>query len=259
MPGMNEPDNSTEPSANESRFSRRTAIVVGATGLAAVYAVPTWLLDGGGSSGGGVIEQLADITAPTASAATDCVLVRETTEGPYHLDGVMTRRNITEGKKGVPVITKLSVVDASTCKPIQGADVEIWHADASGEYSGFDGSNGGETDTRYLRGHQLTNASGVATFNTIFPGWYPGRSPHVHVKVHVGGQEVHTGQYFFTTALARRVYSSAYYRSRGQGWQRNASDSIYQDAGAKQAILRTRKRGGGKRGYVGYLTMGVNV
>ncbi len=256
---MNETPNSTEPPASDRKFSRRTAIVVGATGLAAVYVVPTWLLDGSSSSNGGVIEQLADVTAPTASAATDCVLVRETTEGPYHLEGVMSRRNITEGKRGVPVITRLSVVDASTCKPIAGADVEIWHADARGEYSGFDGGNGGESDTRYLRGHQKTDASGVATFNTIFPGWYPGRAPHVHVRVHVGGNEVHTGQYFFTTALARRIYSGSNYRSRGQGWQRNAGDGIYQEASGKQAILRTRKRGGGKRGYVGYLTMGVNV
>jgi protocatechuate 3,4-dioxygenase beta subunit len=197
------------------------------------------------------------VTATTADAAVDCVLTPEVTEGPYHLDGVMSRRDITEGKKGVPLRLKLKVVDAKTCTPIKGADVELWHADASGEYSGFDGAGSGTTDTRYLRGHQLTDSSGVATFDTVFPGWYPGRSPHIHLKVHVGGQEVHTGQLFFTTALEKRVYATSRYKSRGQGWTRNSSDNIYKQAGGSSAIARVTKRGG-KKGYSGSLTMGVS-
>ncbi|MGH2907238.1 MAG: intradiol ring-cleavage dioxygenase [Solirubrobacterales bacterium] len=233
-------------------MTRRRAILLGAAGLASVYAVPRWLLDD--NNRGGV---LADITGST-SAAADCVLTPEVTEGPYHIDTALTRMDVREGQKGVPLLLRLSVIDSTTCKAIEGADVEIWHADAEGEYSGFDGDGGGQTATRYLRGHQKTNANGVATFLTVFPGWYPGRSPHIHLKVYAGGNEVHTGQLFFATALAKRVYSSKYYKSRGQGWQRNSADQIYAQAGGRSAVLRTRRRNN-RHGYVGYLTIGVNA
>ena len=76
---------------------------------------------------------------------------------------------------------------------IAGADVEIWHADATGDYSGFDGSGHARSSTRYLRGHQKTDANGrCVIFNTIYPGWYRGRTPHIHLKVHVGGQRSST-------------------------------------------------------------------
>lgn len=237
------------------RIPRRAAILVGAGIVAAAYALPKVLSDKGGEA---LLTKLDGVTSGTASAAMDCVLTPEATEGPYHLEGVMSRRNITEGKKGVPLRLQLKVVDSSTCQPIKDADVEIWHASAAGEYSGFDGSGGGETDTRYLRGHQKTNSSGVATFDTIFPGWYPGRSPHIHLKVHVGGNEVHTGQLFFTTAIEKRIYATSRYKSRGQGWTRNSSDGIYQQAGGKSAIAKMKRRSG-KKGYLGTLTMDVGA
>ena len=79
------------------------------------------------------------------------------------------------------------------------AAVEIWHADAAGVYSGVSGNRG-----NFLRGVQRTNASGVARFDTIFPGWYRGRTPHIHMKVFVSGDEVHTGQVFFRPAVTKR-------------------------------------------------------
>src|SRR5581483_8509755 len=91
-------------------------------------------------------------------------------------------------KPGLPLVLAFTVVNAKTCRPIKGADVEIWHCDASGSYSGFDsgaarggpgGGGGPQTSSRYLRGHQRSNAGGVATFLTVFPGWYPGRTPHI--------------------------------------------------------------------------------
>jgi protocatechuate 3,4-dioxygenase beta subunit len=118
----------------------------------------------------------------------------ELTEGPYYIEGEQIRRNITEGKAGVPLTLRLRVVDASTCKPIKGAAVDIWHADAGGVYSGF---GGGARSRTFLRGIQRTDANGVAVFRTIYPGWYPGRAVHIHLKVHVGGSVVHTGQLFF--------------------------------------------------------------
>src|SRR3989442_793481 len=74
--------------------------------------------------------------AGVASGAVKCVLAPEMTEGPYYLPNEKVRRNITEGHSGTPLLLHLTVVDASTCRPIKGAAVDIWHADALGVYSG---------------------------------------------------------------------------------------------------------------------------
>src|SRR5213079_3102316 len=106
----------------------------------------------------------------------------------------------------------LTVVNASTCKVVRNAAVDIWHCDALGVYSGAVASNPG---TNFLRGVQRTSAKGVATFKTVYPGWYQGRAVHIHVKVHVGGNVVHTGQLFFPDTLTDQVYKAAPYRARG--------------------------------------------
>jgi protocatechuate 3,4-dioxygenase beta subunit len=106
----------------------------------------------------------------------------EMTEGPFYIAREKVRRNITDGHPGTPLVLRLTVVDASTCKPIKGAAVDIWHADAAGNYSGFGAGSGNRT---FMRGIQRTDANGVATFRTVHPGWYQGRTVHIHVKVHV--------------------------------------------------------------------------
>ena len=139
----------------------------------------------------------------TALAAPDCLLQREVTEGPYYLDLDLVRRNIKGDRRGTPLALRFTVVDASSCTRSGDAAVEIWHADAAGVYSGVSGNRG-----NFLRGVQRTNASGVARFDTIFPGWYRGRTPHIHMKVFVAGDEVHTGQVFFRPAVTRRIYAA---------------------------------------------------
>jgi protocatechuate 3,4-dioxygenase beta subunit len=191
---------------------------------------------------------------PSARMAASCVLSPEMTEGPYWIDNSLTRRDVTENVHGVPLILRLTVVRASTCRPIRSADVEIWHAAPDGEYSGFDGSSG----TRYLRGHQRSDAAGRVRFDTVFPGWYHGRTPHIHLKVSVGGNEVHTGQLFMSEKVARAVYRTRYYRSRGQADTSHAEDMIYGDGGAR-STLRIRRRSGGRHGYVGRLELGVKT
>ena len=114
--------------------------------------------------------------APGAEAATSCVLSPEVTEGPYWIDNALTRRDITEDRPGLPLELVLTVENAKTCSPITGADVEIWHCDAGGVYSGYEsgsaGAPGGQhaapTDSdRYLRGHQKADTDGRACFLTI--------------------------------------------------------------------------------------------
>jgi protocatechuate 3,4-dioxygenase beta subunit len=171
------------------------------------------------------------------------------TEGPYYVSGEKVRSNITEGRPGVALALALTVVDASTCKPIKGAAVDIWHCDALGVYSGVQGNTG-----TFMRGVQRTDAQGLARFTTVYPGWYTGRAVHIHVKVHIGGNVVHTGQFFFNDALTHAVYTRAPYNTRGARDIRDSNDSIYRNGGSK-SLLNVKKNGAG---YVGAITMGVH-
>lgn len=197
----------------------------------------------------------AEAAGPLAvsSGAVSCVLTPELTEGPYYVPNEKLRRNITEGKRGTPLELRLTVLNASTCRPIPNATVEVWHCDARGVYSGAIANNPG---TNFLRGGQLTNARGVAVIETIYPGWYPGRAVHVHVKVHVRGNVVHTGQLFFPAAVTASVYKSEPYRAHGARPDTpNASDAIFRNGGDKGMLALTRSGGG----YVGAVAMGVHT
>lgn len=187
------------------------------------------------------------------AAAAGCVLQREVTEGPYYLDLGLVRRNIKGGRKGTPLTLRFTVIDVATCKPIENASVEIWHADASGTYSGVQGNTG-----NFLRGIQKTDANGRVRFETIFPGWYRGRTPHIHVKVFAGGNEVHTGQVFFREAVKRKIYALGAYAGRGQEDTSNARDNIFRDAGSRALVALKRKGEHVSSGYTGRLTVGVN-
>jgi protocatechuate 3,4-dioxygenase beta subunit len=153
---------------------------------------------------------------------------------------------------GAKLALRLAVVDASTCRPIKGAAVEIWHADAAGVYSGFGAGSGNRT---FLRGVQRTGVDGVAVFDTLYPGWYPGRTVHIHVKVHVRGNVVHTGQLFFADSVTDAVYRRAPYAKRPNRTTRNADDAIFVNGG-RNSMVKVRRQGSG---YVGSLTMGVHT
>ena len=104
-----------------------------------------------------------------------------------------------------------------------------------------------------MRGIQRTNADGVATFKTVYPGWYPGRTVHIHVKVHVRGNVVHTGQLYFSDRVTDAVYRRKPYSNRPNRETRNADDSLFRDGG-KRSLLQLRRSG---TGYVGSIRMGV--
>jgi protocatechuate 3,4-dioxygenase beta subunit len=212
---------------------------------------------GAGAFGARELWEASDADAASAGlAAVDaglvaCVLTPEMTEGPYYVEGDKVRRNITEGKPGVPLLLRLKVLDVSTCMPIKGAAVDIWHCDAGGVYSGTSVQD--TEDLRFLRGIQKTDKSGLARFRTIYPGWYSGRAVHIHLKVYLGGRTVHTGQLFFPDALTDTVYTRSPYKQRPSRDVRNASDSIFRNGG-KRSMLTLVKSG---TGYVGRITMGV--
>jgi len=223
------------------RLSRRASLVKLGGLLAGVTAVGGWK----------IAEEAGAGPAAVASGLVSCVLAPEQTEGPYYLDDHRLRRNITEARPGVPLTLRLGVVDVSSCKPIKGAAVDIWHCDAGGVYSGTSAQD--TKDERFLRGIQRTDAKGVAFFRTIYPGWYQGRTVHIHVMVHIGGNVVHTGQLYFADTLTDTVYKRSPYRSRPSRTTRNAADSIYRNGG-KRSTLKLVKSGSG---YTGSITMGI--
>ena len=144
------------------------------------------------------------------------------------------------------------VVNASTCKPIKGAAVDIWHADAGGVYSGF---GSGAANRTFMRGIQRTNAKGLALFRTVYPGWYQGRTVHIHVKVHLGGNVLHTGQLYFPDTVTDAVYRKAPYASRPNRDVRNADDCIYRNGGRRSQVS-VKKNSAGV--YVASIVMGVH-
>jgi protocatechuate 3,4-dioxygenase beta subunit len=197
--------------------------------------------------------------APGTTGATganavpvQCVLTPEMTEGPYYLTGEPERRDVTEGKAGTPLRLQLTVADATRCTPIPGAVVEIWHADAQGVYSGF---GAGASNRTFLRGSQVADANGVATFDTIYPGWYQGRAAHIHMKARQSkaASQVHTGQMFFDEAVNDAVYGGGPYAGRAGRRTLNAQDGIYQGGGAESMVVVTKSGDG----YLGTMVIGI--
>jgi protocatechuate 3,4-dioxygenase beta subunit len=231
----------------ETRISRRATLAKLGGLLAGAAAVGGWRA--AGSLSAPEDEAAAGGPAAVASGLVSCVLAPEQSEGPFYLEDQRVRRDIREGRPGTPLTLRLTVLDVRTCKPIKGAAVDVWHCDAAGAYSG----TGAEADERFLRGVQRTDAKGVATFRTIYPGWYPGRTVHVHVMVHVGGNVVHTGQLYFPDALTDVVYRRAPYSRRPSRSTRNAADSLYRNGG-RRSTLKLRRSGSG---YVASIAMGV--
>ncbi|HTR32806.1 MAG TPA: intradiol ring-cleavage dioxygenase [Gaiellaceae bacterium] len=203
------------------------------------------------AGGGALLSHSPDGNAAIESGAVQCVLTPELTEGPYYIAGEKVRRDIREGHPGTKLTLKLTVLDAKTCKPVQGAAVDVWHADAAGNYSGFSGDTSSRT---FMRGIQRTDRNGLAEFVTVYPGWYQGRAVHIHVKVHVGGSVVHTGQLFFPDAVTKKAYEVAPYSSRPGPDLLNAQDSIYVNGG-RYGMLKVQKTGAA---YAASIAMGVH-
>ena len=173
-----------------------------------------------------------------------CTITPEVTEGPFYFDPKLERADVTEGKKGIALDVRLQVVDAA-CRPLVGARVDIWHCDAQGAYSGYprqgDGRDVDTSGQTFLRGWQKTDASGIVSFATIYPGWYRGRTTHIHFKIFPNDSSVMTGQLFFPDSLSEQIFTSvAPYNDRpGKRDTSNADDGIARRAGPQsQAALR---------------------
>ena len=196
-----------------------------------------------------------------SGTSSGCVVTAQETAGPYSDNTGMIsnqafyRQDIREGRTGLPLTLTLTVVNTrSGCAPIASAAVEIWQCDAEGHYSEYSqpGYNGvGQT---FLRGLQITNGAGEATFTTIYPGWYGGRATHIHAEIFVNGVSVKTTQVAFPEDVTRLVYASGVYASKGQNTTSNATDNVFSDGASTEMATLTGNTGAG---YTATLTIGI--
>jgi protocatechuate 3,4-dioxygenase beta subunit len=193
-----------------------------------------------------------------AEAAT-CTLTPEETEGPYYFDVDAVRSDIREDRDGTDLRVAIRVQDAAACTPIANAVVDIWHCDAGGIYSGFEsastggpGGSGPTDDDTFLRGVQVTNAKGIAEFLTIYPGWYRGRTVHIHAKVHIDSATALTTQMYFDEAVTDAVYANDPYTEHTGRDTFNDKDGIFEDG-----LIVTLAEDGD--GYVSVMTFGVDA
>jgi len=234
------------------RVSRRQALAgFGSVSLAALLAACS---DDDGSAGDATSARTATQESdPAPSSAGDlasrfddaahCTRTAEETAGPFYFEVDRVRSDIREGHDGAPLRLGVRVRDlAQGCDPIPNAVVDVWHCDATGSYS-----EPGET---YLRGLQVTNSDGIAEFTTIYPGWYPGRTVHIHAKVHLDKRTVLTTQFYFDDDFTDRVFSLEPYASDTGRDAFNDSDPLYE----RDLELSLSKEGDA---YLGLITLDV--
>jgi protocatechuate 3,4-dioxygenase beta subunit len=161
-------------------------------------------------------------------------------EGPYFVDDMPNRSDIrsdpSDGsvQQGIPLHLVLHVydVDKGSCIPLSGAQVDIWHANSQGVYSGVqDAGTGG---MMYLRGYQLTDDNGTVRFTTVYPGWYEGRAIHIHAKVRTfeGSEKTleWTSQFYLNNSINEQVHTQPPYSKHGLPEVTNEGDMIYKGA-----------------------------
>jgi hypothetical protein len=220
--------------------TRRAMLMAGGAVVALGAAGFAWLRQGAGGPA----------SAPVSYSFDDserCVLTATMTEGPFYIEEALVRRDVREQRPGKEFLLRLKVVDAKTCAALPGAAVDIWHCDAAGDYSA--------APALFLRGRQVAGADGIVEFVTIYPGWYSGRTPHIHFKVFVNQREAATSQMFFANELSAEVYASAPYAAKGKADTSNNSDGVLSFARSSNGAWPKVRKDGAR--LVGTLTVGV--
>jgi protocatechuate 3,4-dioxygenase beta subunit len=213
-------------------LSRREVVtLLGATGV-------LWL-------GGGLTPRRAMADSPDPS----CVVRPEQTEGPYFVDERLNRSDIrsdpTDGRvrPGTPLTLTLLVSRLSTggCQPLTGAQVDIWHCDALGVYSDVRDPGFNTVGQKFFRGYQLTDAHGHVRFLTVYPGWYEGRTVHIHFKIRTTPEARRgfefTSQMYFDDGLTDRVHTDPPYAAKGRRVARNQHDRIFRRGGDQLMLV----------------------
>jgi protocatechuate 3,4-dioxygenase beta subunit len=184
-----------------------------------------WATGGTASMSGDYPDPFTDDPGPA------CVLTCAQILGPCYA-ATMVRKDISEGEPGLPMRLALRVVDEA-CKPIEGAEVDIWHTMPDGHYSAEDadpfctGDDAHAESGRFFRGIQVTDARGRVDFDSCFPGWYAGRAIHIHFTIRVGQAEYVTSQLYFEDALGDEIIATQpIYKDRGARDTTNQTDGV---------------------------------
>jgi len=245
MPAMDRRISRRQALGAFATVSLGTLLGCGGSDRAASTPTPVATAEGGTATVEPRTEAVSELVRKL-DASAGCSPAVEQAEGPYYFDADAIRSDIREGRDGTELVLALRVREAGECTPIENAVVDIWHCDAGGVYSGFEA---GEAE-RFLRGAQVTNEQGIARFTTIYPGWYQGRTVHVHAKVHLDNRTVLTTQLYFDDAVSDRVLAGDAYAARGERAQRNDSDGIFDDS----LVVTLERRGAG---YLGLMNVDV--
>jgi protocatechuate 3,4-dioxygenase beta subunit len=202
------------------------------------------------------------LTTAMFAALPICTVAPTSTAGPFPTIEQLDRRDVAEGYPGHPLRLGIRVVDA-TCEAVPGAEVEIWHADATGDYSSYDDGGSGKDEgegTTFCRGFQTADGDGVLEFQTIYPGWYEGRAVHIHIRARVDGDEVYTGQLYLDEAYTESVYAEAPYAEFGPPDTTWASDGIAADpANDGSGITLAAAMTSNGAGSLGLINLGIPV
>jgi protocatechuate 3,4-dioxygenase beta subunit len=188
----------------KSPLSRRAALTTFASTPAIISSVP------------GAFAQTP--SAPAAALTPACILTPAAIPGPFYFDPKLQRADITEGHPGVPLRLRFIVLDAANCTPVSGARVDIWHTRADGYYSGYPGQgdkhNVDTSGGTFMRGTQIADARGETAFRSVYPGWYDGRTVHVHFKIFIDDKDMLTGQMYFPDSLSQYIFANVGVYSR---------------------------------------------
>ena len=182
-------------------------------------------------------------TNDTTDESSDgtCSVSPSETKGPFPIKtpSQLVLENIKSDRVGIALLINLTIKNKNNnCQPLAGALVDVWHCDKDGNYSEYGGTQMQQTDytaVHFLRGRQTTNANGVASFVSIYPGWYQGRAPHIHVEILTSsGSSLLVTQIAFPENISSEVYASTNYVAHGQADTANTADNVFSDSLSKE-------------------------
>lgn len=224
-----------------SGVTRRGMIqmIGGALGAALVGGVETAREPAAAATGatksGRTRTRTSDLQAATPEGEIGPYFTDDSAAG-FHRRDVRPNIDGTNPQPGIPLALTLAIYDSENHNaPVPGAQIDIWHCNASGVYSNE--AMEGTIGQTWLRGFQVTDANGKARFNTIVPGWYPGRTTHIHLRVRSRYSEAfstsdgsNTTQSFFSQALLNQISTTAApYNAEGINPTTNLRDHVYTD------------------------------